>query len=460
MGILGTPLGMQHAPVNLQGPINPPGPVNIPAQDEAAHPMGILGTQLGIQHAPANLQRAMNPPGPVNIPAQDEPAHPMGILCTPLGMQHAPANLQGLINPPGPVNIPAQDKAAPPMRILGTPLGMQHAAPADIEGAVAQIAEDPGFEYLGMARRVPRAVSDLSQISEFFRNILYVCFLLTDLGDIDWSAMLGRPRAVHLVWVCNPASGGAQQLNYRLLHWRPQNIHGVGFAELNSYDMRGLSAIIARTVPHNAVRYILGTTGDGRQQLRMHPGFPLSSVDYVLIKSDKDVRAWLLSNPVLEDPLNLMVYCHRPATRETAASPPLRGHNYLPESPIANWARQAGARTGIQAPEREVRPDPGPANAGGNQGYDSPLFLPVPSSSSSDVSDDDEGCEAIIGTSPSAIADPAKSLHCRIPLAIHTLSQMNTNAGLELRGRGGHTPEVKARKRGAPSDSDDLERLN
>ena len=37
---------------------------------------------------------------------------------------------------------------------------------------------------------------------------------------------------------------------------------------------------------------------------------------------------------------------------------------------------------------------------------------------------------------------------------------MNTNAGLELRGRGGHTLEVKARKRGAPSDSEDLERLN
>ena len=62
------------------------------------------------------------------------------------------------------------------MGILGTPLGMQHAPPADIQGAAAQIAEDPGFEYLGMARRVRRAVSDLSQISEFFRNIPYVSF--------------------------------------------------------------------------------------------------------------------------------------------------------------------------------------------------------------------------------------------------------------------------------------------
>jgi len=65
-----------------------------------------------------------------------------------------------------------------------------------------------------------------------------MCLLsLTDLELIDWSAMLGRPGAVRIVWVCNPASGGAQGSNYRLLHWRPQNIHGVGLAELNSYDI-------------------------------------------------------------------------------------------------------------------------------------------------------------------------------------------------------------------------------
>ena len=103
--------------------------------------------------------------------------------------------------------------------------------------------------------------------------------------------MLGRPRAVRIVWVCNPESGSAKRPNYRLHHWGPQNIHGVGYAELNSYSIRGLSAIIARTVPHNAVRYILGATSDGRQQLRMHPGFLLSYIDYVVIQSDQDVRA-------------------------------------------------------------------------------------------------------------------------------------------------------------------------
>jgi len=57
------------------------------------------------------------------------------------------------------------------------PLGMQHASPADIQGAAVLIGEDPGFEYLAMAPPVPCAVSDLSQITEFFGNILYVFFL-------------------------------------------------------------------------------------------------------------------------------------------------------------------------------------------------------------------------------------------------------------------------------------------
>ena len=37
---------------------------------------------------------------------------------------------------------------------------------------------------------------------------------------------------------------------------------------------------------------------------------------------------------------------------------------------------------------------------------------------------------------------------------------MNTNVGLELSDRRGHTAEVKAQKGGAPSDSEDLELLN
>jgi len=128
------------------------------------------------------------------------------------------------------------------------------------------------------------------------------------LRDIDWSALLGCPRAVRIVCVSQPANSSAPRPNYRVLHWRNPHINEVRFAELNSYDIRGLSAIISRTVSHNMIRYILGTTGAGQQQVRLHPGAQLSYIDYIFIENDEDVRAWLLSNLVLDNPLDLLVY--------------------------------------------------------------------------------------------------------------------------------------------------------
>ena len=106
--------------------------------------MFIPGTPVRVQHAPANVQAPKNPAGPANLQAPNNPAIQVII---PVGIQ-----------------------AVPPMGILGTPLGMQDASPADIPGAAALIVEDPGFEYLGMARRVPLAVSELSRIRELFYN--------------------------------------------------------------------------------------------------------------------------------------------------------------------------------------------------------------------------------------------------------------------------------------------------
>jgi len=123
-------------------------------------------------------------------------------------------------------------------------------------------------------------------VSFFVNNPDVLFFELTDLGDIDWSAVLGRPRAVRIVWVSQPANSSAPLPNYRLLHWHNHHINGVRFAELNSYDIRGLSAMISRTVPHNMIRYILGTTGEGRQQLRLHPGTQLAFIDYVFLEND------------------------------------------------------------------------------------------------------------------------------------------------------------------------------
>jgi len=47
-------------------------------------------------------------------------------------------------------------------------------------------------------------------------------------------------------------------------------------------------------------------------------------MDYIFIDSDETVRAWLLSNSVLHDPLDLMVYCYRDLGSEPQDSPVLR----------------------------------------------------------------------------------------------------------------------------------------
>jgi len=115
------------------------------------------------------------------------------------------------------------------------------------------------------------------------------------------------------------------------------------------------------------IRNIVGATGEGRQQLRLPPGAQLSYINYVFIENDEDVRAWRLSNPVLDDPLDLLVYCHRAETQGRLPIPPLRGHNYLRENAIANWASTAAPGNRIQAAQSDARTDPGPSNARGEQ---------------------------------------------------------------------------------------------
>ena len=109
------------------------------------------------------------------------------------------------------------------------------------------------------------------------------------------------------------------------------------------------------------IRYILGRTGEGGQQLRLHPGAELSYIDYVFIENDEEVRDWLRSNPVLHDPLDLLVYCYRPETRGRFPTPPLRGHNYLRKNAITNWASTAALGNRIQAARSDARTDPGPS---------------------------------------------------------------------------------------------------
>ena len=62
------------------------------------------------------------------------------------------------------------------MGILGRPMGMRH-PPADILQAAAPNVEDPLVQSFDVTGRVRRAVSGLSQISDFFGNNPDVFFL-------------------------------------------------------------------------------------------------------------------------------------------------------------------------------------------------------------------------------------------------------------------------------------------
>jgi len=122
--------------------------------------------------------------------------------------------------------------------------------------------------------------------------------------------------------------------NYNLLHWRPPPVNVVVFAELDSHDICGMSAMIYRSVPHHRIRYRLGATGKGPRRLPRSPIPELDSMDYVFIDCDETVRAWLLSNPVLDDALDLMVYCYRDRGSELQDTPALRRVDYLNQNDV------------------------------------------------------------------------------------------------------------------------------
>ena len=121
---------------------------------------------------------------------------------------------------------------------------------------------------------------------------------------------------------------------YNSPHWRPLHINSLPLAELDSYDIYGLSAMIYRTVPHRRIRYILSTTGAGRPKLSRHGDKLLSSWDYVFIQNEETVRTWLYSNPVLNNPLEMIVYWYRDQYDNSQNTLPLMKVNYLTQGEV------------------------------------------------------------------------------------------------------------------------------
>jgi len=72
----------------------------------------------------------------------------------------------------------------------------------------------------------------------------------------------------------------------------------------------------------DSIRYIFGATGEGRCKLYEVTSHALHYTNYIFFQSDEDVRTCLLSNQPKKDPLDALVYCHRPVTQTRPPTPP------------------------------------------------------------------------------------------------------------------------------------------
>jgi len=243
-----------------------------------------------------------------------------------------------------------------------------------------------------------------------------------------------------------------------MLYWRYPHINGVDFAELNSYDIGGLSSAILRCVPSDSIRYIFGATGEGRRELRNDPTHALHYSNYIFIQSDEDVRTWLLSNQPNEDPLDVLVYCHRPSTPARPATPPEPRHRYLAPNAVSNWPNALAGRNVNPAAQPKGKAIPmNTTKAGGSQSpQDSRLFLPGWSSSSSDVSDDFDSHRSRVVSMTSPVDQGGDSTGRQIPLSIKLQGMLNTYRIMKQLWSPRH--DDKARKRKAQFDVDNWDK--
>jgi len=226
----------------------------------------------------------------------------------------------------------------------------------------------------------------------------------------------------------------------------------VDFAELNSYDFGGLSSAILRCVPSDSIRYIFGTTGEGRRELHEDPTHALHYSNYIFIQSDDNVRTWLLSNQPNEDPLDVLIYCHSPSTPARPATPLEPRHRYLAPNAVSNWANAlAGRNINLAAqPKGKAIPMNSTKASRSQNSQDSPLFLPGWSSSSSDVSDDFDSHRSRVVSMTSPVDQGGDSTGHRIPVSIKPQGMLNTH--LIMKQLWSPTHNDKAWKRKAQFD--------
>jgi len=157
----------------------------------------------------------------------------------------------------------------------------------------------------------------------------------------------------------------------------------------------------------------------------------LDSMDYVFIDSGETVRAWLLPNPVLDEPLDLMVYGYHDRCSERQDTPALRRVDYLNQYDVRNWATGPVQHIG-QMHRRELLDDR-PADREGcatdvTRENDPSHF----SESSSGLSDSVHGSEILFTILSRALVGHPKWAANRIPLLAKSLSEQNRQLPLNV----------------------------
>ena len=157
----------------------------------------------------------------------------------------------------------------------------------------------------------------------------------------------------------------------------------------------------------------------------------LDSMDYVFIDSDETVRAWLLSNPVLDDPLDLMVYCYLDRGSEWQDTPALRRVDYLNQNDVRNWAHDLAKPIGqMHGPELlHDRPADRDGRDTDHTREDDTSHL---SESSSGLSDSAHGSEILFTILPRPPVGHGKWPANRIPLLAKLLSDQNWQLPLNV----------------------------
>jgi len=214
---------------------------------------------------------------------------------------------------------------------------------------------------------------------------------------------------------------------------------------------------ILRYVPSDSIHQIFGATGLGQCELREDPTHALHYSNYIFIQSDEAVRTWLLSNQPNEDPLDVLVYCHRPSTPARPATPPEPRHRYRAPNAVSNWANAlAGGNVNPAAqPKGKAIPMNSTKASGSQNPQDSPLYLPGWSSSSSDVADDFDSHRSRVVSITSPVDQSGDFTGRRIPLSIKPQGMLNIQR--IMKQLWSPTDDDKARKRKAQFDVDNCD---